>query len=64
MVKSASRSWWVSLWYSYLKKNMFILLSLVAIQYCEKAPRPRGSLLGLRSPWFEVRILCLEGSVI
>ena len=45
------------------KKNVFPL-SLVNIQYCGELPWPRGSVLDLRPPRFEFRILCLEGSVI
>ena len=33
-------------------------------QYCGEPPWPRGSVLGLRPPGFEFRILCLDGSVI
>ena len=33
-------------------------------QYCGEPPWPRGSVLGLRSPVLEFRILCLEDSVI
>ena len=33
-------------------------------QYCGEPLWPRGSVLGLRPPGFEFRILCLEGSVI
>ena len=33
-------------------------------QYCGKPPWPRGSVLGLRPPGLEFRILCLEYSVI
>ena len=33
-------------------------------QYCEELPWPRGSVLGLRPPGLEFRILCLEDSVI
>ena len=33
-------------------------------QYCGEPPWPRGSVLGLRPPGLEFRILCLEGSVI
>ena len=33
-------------------------------QYCGEPPRPRGSVLGLRPPGLEFRILCLEDSVI
>ena len=33
-------------------------------QYCGEPPWPRGSLLGLRPPGLEFRILCLEDSVI
>ena len=34
------------------------------MQYCGEPPRPRGSVLGLRPPGLEFRILCLVGSVI
>ena len=33
-------------------------------QYCGESPWPRGSVLGLRPPGLEFRILCLEDSVI
>ena len=33
-------------------------------QYCGEPPSPRGSVLGLRPPGLEFRILCLEDSVI
>ena len=33
-------------------------------QYCEEPPWPRCSVLGLRPPGLEFRILCLEDSVI
>ena len=33
-------------------------------QYCGEPPWPRGSVLGLRPPGLEFRILCLEDSVI
>ena len=33
-------------------------------QYCGEPPWPRGSVLGLRPPGHEFRILCLEDSVI
>ena len=33
-------------------------------QYCGELPWPRGSVLGLRPPGLEFRILCLEDSVI
>ena len=33
-------------------------------QYCGEPPWPKGSVLGLRPPGFEFRILCLEDSVI
>ena len=33
-------------------------------QYCGEPPWPRGSVLGLRPPRLEFRILCLEDSVI
>ena len=43
---------------------MFLLHSLVMIQYCGEPPWPRGSVLGLRPPGHEFRIRCLEDSVI
>ena len=36
---------------------------ILIIQYCREPPWPRGSVLGLRPPGLEFRILCLEGSV-
>ena len=33
-------------------------------QYCGEPPWPRGSVLGLRPPGLEFRVLCLEDSVI
>ena len=33
-------------------------------QYCGEPPWPRGSVLGLRPPGLQFRILCLEDSVI
>ena len=33
-------------------------------QYCGEPPSPRGSVLGLRPPGLEFRILCLEDSII
>ena len=33
-------------------------------QYCGKPPWPKGSVLGLRPPGLEFRVLCLENSVI
>ena len=33
-------------------------------QYCGELPWPRGSVLGLRPPGLELRVLCLEDSVI
>ena len=37
---------------------------LKTLKYCGEPPWPRGSVLGLRPPGLEFRILCLEGSVI
>ena len=42
--------------------KMFLPHPLVKL--CGEPPSPRGSVLGLRSPGFEFRIPCLEGSVI
>ena len=44
--------------------KMFLLRSLVNIQYCGNPLRPRGSVLSLRQPGLEFRILYLECSVI
>ena len=49
---------------SSLKKKCFFHRSLVKIKYCGEHPWPRGSLLGLRPPGLEFRILCREVSVI
>ena len=38
--------------------------SLCESPYCGEPPWPRGSMLGLRPPGLEFRILCLEDSVI
>ena len=38
--------------------------SMCERQYCGEPPWPRGSVLGLRPPGLEFRILCLEDSVI
>ena len=48
--------WWVFL---YRWK-----VSTIDTQYCGEPPWPRSSELSLRPPWFEFRILCLEGRVI
>ena len=46
------------------RNKMFLPRSLVKIQYCWEPPWPRGSVLGLRPPGLEFRILCVEDSVI
>ena len=46
------------------RNKTFLPRSLVKIQYCGEPPWPRGSVLGLRPPGLEFRILCLEGSVV
>ena len=38
--------------------------SLVMIQYCGEPPWPRGTVLDLKPPALEFRIMCLEGSII
>ena len=54
-----------SLWPSKFKRNKKILpRSLAKIQYCGEHTWPRGSVLGLRPPRLEFRILRLEDSVI
>ena len=53
------------LWPSKFQRNkMFLPRSLVNIKYCGEPHWPRGSVLGLRPPGFEFRILCLKGIVI
>ena len=50
------------LWHSSFKETkMFLLRSLVEVIYCGEPPWLRGSVLGLRPPWLEFRIICLEG---
>ena len=46
------------------KKQKCFSPSTRKTQYCGEAPCPRGSVLGLRPPGLEFRILCLEGNVI
>ena len=41
------------------KKQRFLPQSLVKIQYCGESPWPRGTVLDLRLPGLEFRILCL-----
>ena len=40
------------------KKQKFLPCSFIKIQYYGEPPRPRGSVLGLRPPGLEFRILC------
>ena len=47
-----------------LWQRKFLSRSLVKIQYCGEHPWSRGSVLGLRVPGIEFRILCLEGSAL
>ena len=69
VVKAAcleSRRSWVRTppWPSSFKENkMFLLSSLVKIQYCGEPPWQRSSVLGFRPSVLEFQILCLEGSV-
>ena len=46
------------------RHQMFLPRSLVKIEYCGEPPWSRDSMLDLRPPGLEFRILCLEGSVI
>ena len=50
--------------FKFQRNKIFLPRLLVMIQYCGKSPWLRGSLLVLRPPGREFRILCLEGSVI
>ena len=47
----------------FLAKSQLFGMTWV-FKYCGEPPWPRGSVLGLRSPGLEFRILCLEDSVI
>ena len=47
-------------WFNLLPK----LLGVISLIYCVEPPRPSGSVLDLRLPELEFRILCLEGSGI
>ena len=47
-----------------LKETKIFSPSTCESQYCGELPCPRGSVLGLRPPGLEFRILCLEDSVI
>ena len=44
------------------KKQMFIPHSFVKMPYCGEPPCPRGSVLGLRPPGLEFRIMCALSS--
>ena len=46
------------------EKKLVSSLSTCETQYFREPPLPRGSVLGLRPPGLEFRILCLEDSVI
>ena len=50
--------------FKFQRNKMFLPCSLMKIKYCGEPPWPRGSVLDLRPPGLEFRILCLEGSVI
>ena len=50
--------------FKFQRNKMFLHRSLANIQYCGEPPWPIGSVLGLRPPGLEFRILCPEGSVI
>ena len=47
-----------------LVQYILTCFDVLSSQYCGEPPWPRGSVLGLRPPGFEFRILCLEDSVI
>ena len=50
--------------FKFQRHKMFLSHSHVNIQYCGEPPLPRSSVLGIKQPGLEFRILCLEGSVI
>ena len=50
--------------FKFQRNNMFLPCSLQKIQYCGEPQWQWASVLGLRPPGLEFRILCLEGSVI
>ena len=54
----------LTLAFKFQGNRMFLLRSLVKIQYCGEPPWPGGSVLGLRQPGLEFRIMRLEDSVI
>ena len=45
------------------RKNKFFSCSLAKIQYCGEPPRPRGSVLNLRPPGLEFRVICVWRAV-
>ena len=70
VVKAACLESWRSrvrtpLWTASFKETKrFFPVTRKTNQYCGEPPWPRGSVLDLRPPGPEFRILCLEGSVI
>ena len=50
--------------FTYQRNKMFLLHSLIKIQYCGEPPCPRISLLSHLPSGLEFRILCVEVSVI
>ena len=64
-LKSRRSRFRTPLWPSSFKETkMFLPRSVVKILYCGELSWSRGSVLGLRPPGFEFRILCLKGNVI
>ena len=75
-VSGGSLGWWLAPLPCTLEFGVRFLVSAVwkkqnvsspstwETQYCGEPPWPRGSMLGLRPPGHEFRILCLEDSVI
>ena len=50
--------------FKFQRDNMLLPRSFVKIKQSEKPPWLRGSVLDLRPPGLEFRIMCLNGSVI
>ena len=50
--------------FTFQRDKIFLHRSLVKIQYCGDSLWPGDSVLGIRPPGLEFRVLCLQGSVI
>ena len=50
--------------FKFPRNKMFLIRSLVTVEYFGEPPWPWGDVFGLRPPGLKFQILCLEGSVI